>query len=315
MSDVNLGIVGAGNIAVEHLKVIKDINQLNIKAITSRTIKKAEKLAQEFKIPNVCQNIQDMMKNNLDGVLILVSADQIFEVTKKIINYQIPIFVEKPPGLNLEQAKILAELSDKKNLLNMVGFNRRYYSVFHKGIQIIKDKGKLLGISIEGHERLWKISKTLNDVIRSKWIFANSTHTLDLFSFFSEDDPISDFYLVKDSYKENNGDQIAVIMKYNSGTIGNYSAHWYSPGGWSVKLYGEGVTVIFNPLEKGKYIDSNFNEKEILPDQVDTKYKTGFYIQMESFKNMILSGNLKWPGKNLIQSLETMSVASKIIGK
>ena len=66
----------------------------------------------------------------------------------------------------------------------MVGFNRRYYSVLHKGNNIIKKHGKLLGISIEGHERFWKIRDNVNTKIRKSWIYSNSTHTIDLLRFF-----------------------------------------------------------------------------------------------------------------------------------
>ena len=44
---------------------------------------------------------------------------------------------------------------------------------------------------------------------------------------------------------------------FKDGKIGTYQSNWYSPGGWLVKLYGEGVTVIFDPLESGYYKNTN----------------------------------------------------------
>ena len=73
--------------------------------------------------------------------MILVSSSQIYKVAKKLISNKIPLFIEKPPGLKYKQTKSLAEEARKYRTLNMVGFNRRYYSIFHKGIQIIKDHG------------------------------------------------------------------------------------------------------------------------------------------------------------------------------
>ena len=90
--------------------------------------------------------------------MILVSANQLYEVTRKIIPRQIPLFIEKPPGIVPGQTKSLAEMSNKYGTKNMVGFNRRYYSIFHKGIELINQNGGLLGVTVEGHERFWKVT-------------------------------------------------------------------------------------------------------------------------------------------------------------
>ena len=53
MSKINLGIIGAGGIAKEHLKVIQALNEINPVGITSRTFSKAEELAKTFNIQNI----------------------------------------------------------------------------------------------------------------------------------------------------------------------------------------------------------------------------------------------------------------------
>ena len=101
MSKIKIGIIGAGNIAEEHLKVLKSINDFSVCGIVSRTQKKAKKLGKKFGINFFFNNIDQMMKSSqLDGVLILVSANNSFKISKKVIPYQVPFFLEKPPGLN-----------------------------------------------------------------------------------------------------------------------------------------------------------------------------------------------------------------------
>ena len=121
----------------------------------------------------------------MDGLLVLVSADQIFTVVQQLLPAQLPLFIEKPPGLTPEQTKTLIELADKHATLTMVGYNRRFYSVFQKGLDLIHQYGSLRGVSVEGHERFWKIARRpLSQEIRENWIYANSTHTIDLLRFF-----------------------------------------------------------------------------------------------------------------------------------
>ena len=311
MSNVRLGVIGAGYIAQEHLKVIQEMDGVSAVGITSRTNSKAEELAKMYAIGKVYDNIDDLInKCTPDALMILVSANQIFEVAQKMIPINIPLFIEKPPGLSPEKTKILVELAEKHGTKTMVGFNRRYYSIFHKGLEIINNHGRLLGLAVEGHERFWKIAgRDIPNEIQENWVYANSTHTLDLLHLFGGD--IKSMNSLSNSLKEKNGDQFVASMEFNSGALGTYTSHWFSPGGWSATLFGEGVTVKFIPLEKGIWIDTDFNEYEISPDDVDIKYKPGFYQQMETFINMVKTGFLEPPGMGVEDAYKTMLLAEK----
>ena len=167
-----------------------------IEGITSRTLSKSKNLSKLFGIKKVFKSIEDLIENrNIDAAMIFVSADHIFQVSKKLIPYKKPLFIEKPPGLNPYQTKELVELNEEYQTNTMVGFNRRYYSIFQKGVNLIKKNGGLLGLSIEGHERFWNIeNRPIKSEIKDTWIYGNSTHTIDLLSSFGgEINEISSF--------------------------------------------------------------------------------------------------------------------------
>lgn len=314
MPKVRIGLIGAGEITRTHLDVVSGMDSIEAVGITSRTKNKAEHVAQEYDISVCSDDVESLIKEACpDALMVLVSADQIFSVVQEVIPFELPVFIEKPPGISPQETKILADLAGEHNVLNMVGYNRRYYSVFHKGLDIINNHGALLGVAVEGHERFWKIADSLDEKTRSKWIYANSTHTIDLLRYFGGEPNNID--VIAHSLFEKNGDQFAAIMDLDSGAIGRYNAHWYSPGGWSAVLYGDGVTVEFKPLENGTWTDKQFKTHEIKPDEVDQKYKPGFYKQMEAFGEMVLNGNLPWPGQDLAASYRTMQLAEKISAK
>ena len=58
MSEIRLGIIGAGNIAHDHLKVIQAIGSVRVVGITSRTFSKAEKLAEIYQIENIYKSAE-----------------------------------------------------------------------------------------------------------------------------------------------------------------------------------------------------------------------------------------------------------------
>ena len=312
MNKVKLGLIGAGWVAQQHLKVIQAIDWIEPIGITSRTKSKAEHLAKEYGI-NICtDSIKSLVKDaKPDALLVLVSEDQMYTVATAVIPYGLPLFIEKPAGLTPEENHKLAQLAKEYSIKTMVGFNRRYYSIFHKGMEIIKKHGSLMGVAVEGHERIWlQHNEKVSRNVLSHWIFANSTHTIDLLRFFGGEP--KEFSSIAHRYIEPRGDQFAAVMKLESGAIGQYTAHWYSPGGWSVVLYGDGVTVKFKPLENGQWTDKNFKTYEIGPDEIDIKFKPGFYNQMVAFGRLVRDGKFEWPMLDLEGAYKTMLLAEQM---
>jgi len=313
MDKIRIGIIGAGNMAGKHLGVIAAIDNIEAVGITSRTKSKAQQLANEYDIKVCADNLEELInKSKPDALMVLVSEDQTYGVTVSAISYQLPLFVEKPAGLVPQENYQLAELARKHSVDSMVGFNRRFYSNFHKGFELIKEHGPLLGVRVEGHERFWRIREAakFSQQAMENWIFANSTHTIDLLRFFGGE--VTNLQSIAHSYVEERGDQFAAVMELDSGAIGQYSAHWYSPGGWSVTLYGQGITVEFKPLEAGRWIDKKFDVHEIIPDKVDLEFKAGFYNQMKAFADLVRCRKLAWPALDLEGSCKTMSLAEEL---
>lgn len=137
---LNLAIIGAGKMAYEHLRLFRSLKKISLTLVFSRKIENAKKIADHFQIKNHTNRLQDITNYNLDGILICVSADSIFSVTKNLIKYKIPMLIEKPVGLSLKEAMILASLSKKYQTPNIVALNRRYYSNVMKVIPILKKK-------------------------------------------------------------------------------------------------------------------------------------------------------------------------------
>jgi predicted dehydrogenase len=317
MSSLRLGLIGAGWAAQKHLEVIQAINGLEAAGITSRTRTKAEQLAATFGIKSCADDIPSLIKEvQPDALMVLVNEDQMVQVLSQVMPYGLPLFIEKPAGLTPEENLKLVALAREHAVPTMVGFNRRYYSIFHKGLRIIQDHGPLLGVLVEGHERMWRIreGKKFSAELMAHWIFANSTHTIDLLRFFGGE-PSQVTSIAHRRMGEARGDQFAAIMELESGAIGQYHAHWYSPGGWRVVLYGQGATVEFKPLENGRWMDKSFQVYEIEPDPVDQKFKPGFYQQMKAFAEFVRKRQVVWPMLDLQGAYQTMLLAQQFSAK
>ncbi len=313
---VRIGIVGAGTIARAHLAVLRDLPGVTVAGITSRTRERAEALAREFGVPVCSADLETLMRETApDGLMVLVSVDRMSDAAGRALACGVPVFLEKPPGLSPQEARDLAAAARRQGVPTMVGYNRRFYSVFHKGLEIVRRAGRLLGLAVEGHERMWRVRAggSFSAEVLDRWLFANGTHTVDLLRFFGGEP--REVFAIHESLREAAGDQFAATLRMENGALAQYTAHWYSPGGWGVVLYGEGVTVRFRPLERGVWVDRDLVEHPLEPDEEDLRYKPGFHRQAEAFRDLIRTGRPVWPALDLEGACATMDLAARLAGR
>jgi predicted dehydrogenase/acetyltransferase-like isoleucine patch superfamily enzyme len=89
-------------------------------------------------LQNTCQlyNIipltyQDaLMDKEIDGIVIAAPAEMHFDLTKKALEMDKNVFVEKPLSLQVKEAEVLCELAQKKGRILMVGHLLQYHPAF-----------------------------------------------------------------------------------------------------------------------------------------------------------------------------------------
>ncbi|MDR2375680.1 MAG: Gfo/Idh/MocA family oxidoreductase [Treponema sp.] len=128
MAKLNIGVVGAGGIAQGiHLPVLKTIPEVQICAVCDLIAERAQEAAGKFGIPKTYSSYHDMLRQGgLDAVYVLVPPDGLFRVASDALRAGKHVFMEKPMGTSLFQAKTLKELAATRARVLHVGFNRRF---------------------------------------------------------------------------------------------------------------------------------------------------------------------------------------------
>ncbi len=311
---LRVGLIGAGAIARQHLTAMQRVAGLEAVGISSRTRTKAEALAAEFDIAHVADSPEALVREaRPDALMILVSPQAMALLARQCLDFGLPLFLEKPVGLSVAEAEEIARIAGEKRVPNMVGFNRRHYSVFRQGLERVLSRGRLLAVHVEGSERMQVARGTgrfTEEVLRA-WIFANATHTIDLLRYFGGEP--EDFCAFAASLHEPLGDQFAASLRFSGGALGSYTANWHSPGGWGVVLKGEGVSVEFRPLETGRVAYADGTTEILEPDADDTAAKPGFTGQLKAFAEFLRTGSLAPPSQDLAGALLTMRLADRLI--
>ena len=313
VAPLRIGLIGAGFVARQHLMALARMPELVPVGIASRTREKAQSLADEFGLPLVAGSPVELVETaRPDALMVLVSPQAMAPLTLECLGFGLPLFLEKPVGLCVAEAEAVAKAARAASARTMVGFNRRHYSVFAKGLAKIRERGRLLAVNIEGSERMAVARGTgrfSEDVLRA-WLFANATHTIDLLRHFGGEPEL--VHALCASLHEPLGDQFAACLRFPGGVLGSYTANWHSPGGWGVVLKGQGVSVEFRPLETGRVTYADGASELLEPDEAEAGLKAGFAGQLAAFAELVDTGVLAAPSLDLAGALLTMRLAARL---
>ena len=286
LKKIQIGIIGAGYMSNEYLKVISKNKDIQCSAIYSRTIKKSEKLKKKYNIEKVFISIDDfILSNKFDGLIVAVNESSAFKILKKVYKLKCPILFEKPLGYNFIQANLIKNFLKNKNNI-YVALNRRFYSSTLEAKKIIDKKNGKRFIKITDQETQ-KFSKLINDNL----MYANSIHLVDYASIFARGKLIKIKKLKK--YQKYKFHEVIVKLFFSSKDEVLYYCNWNSPGSWSVSITQENQRCEMKPLEQLTFEKFDKNRKltrsKINMNIKDIQYKSGLYCLVEEYIKLIKS--------------------------
>jgi predicted dehydrogenase len=313
MDKLKVGVIGAGFFAEKHLEVLTALEDVEVAALCSRGHPRIHALAERFKIERTFAGMDEMFDElSLDAVFVLVNVTRMVEVTSACLRRGVPTLLEKPPGLCAADARSLRDLAAANDCLNMVGLNRRFYSVMRRAREAILEVGPMVSVLIEAPERLWEYKTGAHppEVVKGL-LFANGIHSIDLLRYFGGD--VKAAHAFSSQWDEEQKNSFGALMRFESGAMGQYIANWMSPGGWSVTLYGMGRRVLLKPLERGVMINASGAETELEVDEVDKLYKPGLHAQDRYFLDCVREGRkVSYPAADLAEAVKTMELIEVI---
>lgn len=120
-----VAVIGAGRWGSTIARTIKRSGIAELKAVYDRDAGKAYSLGQELGV-EVYDDIDRIPIDELDGVIVAVSIDQLFHVAIRLIEKGANIFIEKPVGQSLDEVKTIESKSRRKGVIVFPGFIMRF---------------------------------------------------------------------------------------------------------------------------------------------------------------------------------------------
>lgn len=286
MNDISIGMIGVGPMAALHAHVLTEMPGIRVAWCASRDAAKAQAFADRFGIPRA-RVIDDIdAAPQADALWIVAPCHIMAPLTERFAHLGLPLFLEKPVGLSLEETRKITTLVASPN---MVGLNRRFYEVVRHARDILAQAGGARAVEVHMPEDLSRPTPTHAAITRQQWQFANSVHLVDLFRVFGGEvmSVQTDNVVISEVDRSFNG-----LVRFASGGRGIYNAQWFAPGGWRVAAYADGVTVVLQPIEQVSILRRGHPPEIVTASEHDTRFKPGLWGQADAFASLVRTGTL-----------------------
>lgn len=283
MQDVRVcrvAFVGAGGMIAEHAKAFEGLPGVEFAGIYNRTRHKAAEIAARHGIADVFDDLDAMLDTvRPDLVVMAVYEPAIFEVASKILERPVALFMEKPIGLDLAEARKLHALAKGRQV--WVGLNRRTLGSTQAALSDLMENEGPRFIEVQDQQSL-ETARVIGhvDSVVENWMYANSIHLVDYLSAFGRGE-VSAVTVLQPWNAENPGVVLAHV-KFSSGDAGIYQGIWNGPGPWACTVSAPHRRWEMRPLEKAVFQNAGERSLNQVPvPAADTDFKPGFRLQAE----------------------------------
>lgn len=307
---IKVAVIGAGGFAnMVHFPSLKEIEDVEICAVCDLFYERAKSTGEKFQIEGVYTDYKKMIEQTApNAVYIIVAPHHLFDIAQFCLSQRLNVFLEKPPGITIHQAKRLSLLAENTGAITMVGFQRRFAPVMVEAKRRVEERGGIVHCQanfFKHHIGLPPYYEGAVDLLTCDVI-----HSVDILRWMG-----GEVKKVKSIIKNNFADYpnlFLALVEFESGATGILSTNWTSGKRiYSVEMHGKGIVAFADPEKEAVFYKDNSEIPEVLRTQEAAgseeffKY-AGFYFENKHFIDCLKEE--KQPMTNLSDAYKTMEL-------
>ncbi|TRO64267.1 bi-domain-containing oxidoreductase [Christiangramia sabulilitoris] len=291
------GIIGAGNFTSSTIIPGMKAADANLKYIASAGGLSAKTLAKKGEVAYASSDYKEILEDkDVDMVMITTRHNLHASMAKEALLAGKHVFVEKPLCLNAEELEEIAKISEEKNKMVIVGFNRRFSPLAVKMKSLLGEGPKNIIATMNAGfipSDVW-----IHDLeVGGGRIIGEACHYIDLCTYLAGSKVVSVCMNALGTAPEENTDNASILLKYENGT--NAVINYFANGSKSyskerIEAFSQERTFILDNWRSLKgYGVKGFSKMK-------TKQDKGHKVQFGQLVNSLKKG-----GKSIVPFEET----------
>ncbi|WP_195265490.1 MULTISPECIES: Gfo/Idh/MocA family oxidoreductase [unclassified Clostridium] len=295
---MRLAIIGLGEIAKKAYLPILTVKEGVELFISTRNKTVLDEISNKYNIDRAYNNIEDLIKEDIDAAIISTHADGHYEIARKLIKKGVNVYIDKPLSFNIEESKEIESLAKEHNVIAMVGFNRR----FCPKVKELKSKGKA-DIIIMQKNRAYPPGDT------RRFIVEDFIHVVDTLRFLMDEEVKDiDINYLKDGNDLHN---VVVTLKSNNTTAVGIMNRTAGITEENIEYMVKGNKYIVEDLVDIIEVNNNGRTKTSFGGWDPTLYKRGFEDIINHFIESVKNKSI--PNPSISDSIKTHEICENIV--
>ena len=328
-SKLRVAFIGAGKQANwRHYPSVASLPDVDLVALCDFNEGLAQQTAQRWGIPKIYQDYKQMLDEVApQAVFIITNPKDIFEPTSYALSKGFNVFIEKPPGLNLNQIQVLAHYAEIYKCLTMVGFQRRFVPAVTALKAKVEERGPIHSVSVANLKSTSDLTKHTGNGILDQ-ITSDGMHSIDNLRWLAGGEVKRVESHVRTMYIPGPvANDVMAQVEFSNGVIGHLQYSLVTggapkqpgataPGFFRTEIHGQNVTASID-ADRQSYIVTDSNEPEYFDSKSfgasvgsEPEHYLGFWHQIRHFIDCVKES--KDPSSNFADAAKTWELIHRI---
>ncbi|MBN9189725.1 Gfo/Idh/MocA family protein [Microbacterium sp.] len=308
---VRVAVIGAGQMAnLVHYPSLTSLADVEVVGICDLSAERLRETGERWGITALFSDWSLMIdETHPEAVYVIGPPELMFGIWCACLVRGLDLFVEKPLGLTLHQARTLARLADENGCVTQVGFQRRSSPLLGRMVARVRERGQV----VHAVCRFYKSDPTPMVSARDR-MMDDGVHVIDTLRHLCGGEVLA----VSDVTRRVKVDDINVIaatLEFDTGAVGVMIANWTSGRRtFGVEVHGVGIMAEAD-LEVGGTVWDADGQEDLDAAEVagsaDLHVRGGFRDKSAEFIEAVRTRRL--PSSHFGDALKTMTVAETIL--
>lgn len=310
---MRVAVIGAGGMANRvHYPSLASFEDVKIAGICDLDPTRLNTTADKYHVENRYTDYRQMIEEIAPDAIYAIGQPQyMYDVWLWCLQRGLNLYIEKPMGLTLHQARLLAHLAEKNDCITQVSFQRRTSPMVVK----LRDECLKRGPIVHAVCRFYKndIRPFLN---ARDHMLDDGVHAIDTLRWICGGEVVN-IHSVTKQVLVPDINFISAILEFDNGATGFLINSWTSGRRiFSVEMHAPGICVEAEHEGKG-YLYADGDAKGVVYDTREVASSDEFYVyggfraKHREFLDCLKAGTQ--PSSNFADALKTMEVAEKIL--
>ena len=234
------GFIGAGNRSQKaHYPNVHRLEQdVEMSAVCELDEARLDQVAKKYEFPQTFTDHKKMLDEvDLDVIYCVMNEKWILQTAIDCMNAGKHIFIEKPPGANLEETEQLLETAIANNVYAMVGFQRRYTAITREAMRVVSEKGPVSSVVTTFNKQM--LGDAAGGFTSTLW--NDVCHIVDLTRYMAGGEP-TEVTVYQDKFGSDYHNNYTALVRFENNVTGTIFGNRAS-GGRVIRseLHGVGI--------------------------------------------------------------------------